>query len=81
MAMRWCLIRHPDLSASSAVAEESFADYYEPRGWTRVSGWTDDPHTPADAWPRHEDDPVPVEEHDDKPPAPKKAAAKQDKES
>lgn len=84
IAVRWCLIRHPDLAdaAPAPVAEEAFADYYEPRGWARISGWTDDPHTPADVWPRHEDDPEPVDEADDKQtPAPKKAAAKQDKES
>lgn len=79
MQMRWCLITHPDLAEASAVAEDAFVGYYEPHGWIRVSGWTTDPHTPADAWPPHEDAP-PVEEHDNKPPAPKKAAAK-DKEN
>lgn len=80
--MRWCLITHPDLpdAPPAPVAEEAFAEYYHPHGWARVSGWTDDPHTPLEAWPRHEDDRAPVDEHDDKPPAPKKAAAK-DKES
>lgn len=80
MTVRWCLITHTDLpdAPPAAVAEEAFTGLYEPRGWTRVSGWTTDPHTPVDAYPRHEDDPAPAE---DKPTAPKKAAAKQDKES
>jgi len=79
--MRWCLITHPDLADAppAPVAEDAFTGYYQPRGWTRVSGWTTDPHTPADAWPPHEDAP-PVEADDEQKPAPKKAAAK-DKES
>jgi hypothetical protein len=79
MAMRWCLIAHPDLAVATPVAEEAFVGYYEPRGWTRTSGWTVDPHTPADAWPPHEDAPLKAEDEQEKP-APKKAAAK-DKES
>lgn len=72
IAVRWCLIRHPDLAdaAPAPVAEDALA-YYEPRGWARVSGWTTDPHTPVEAYPRHEDAPEPEPE-----PKPAKTAAK-----
>lgn len=80
--MRWCLITYPDLPAAppAPVAEDAFDGYYAPRGWVRVSGWTTDPHTPADAWPPHEDAPPKAEDDEQEKPAPKKAAAK-DKES
>lgn len=52
--MRWCLITHPDVAAPAAIAEDSL-EHYEYRGWTRVSGWTTDPHLPFAQYPPREE--------------------------
>jgi hypothetical protein len=40
--MRYCVIRHPDVSAAGTCPESALS-HHEARGWTRVSDWRSAP--------------------------------------
>lgn len=39
--MRFCVIQHPE--AGAGISAESALSMWEAHGWTRTSGWADDP--------------------------------------
>lgn len=68
--MRWCVIRHPDVTDAGVVPEDSI-EHYEARDWVRVSDWADNAHDLKPAqYPAPESAPVPeLEPQPDRKPA------------